>query len=115
MLKWELEEEMLEELGEEELNDISELLELFDIELKLDVGKLLEQHGLLCEEDGEGKEELEDEELFDDKLQEQLYDSTLFDIEEHERQLEMRLDDIEVELQEDKQLLEILDKVSFDE
>ena len=71
------------------------------MQLKLEVGKLLEQHGLICEEDGELQDELHDGELLDGEMDEILHDF-IFD----ELQLLLKLVDIELEL-EDFRLLEL--------
>ena len=46
-----------------------ELLQLLEMELKLELGKLLEQQGLTLEEDGELQDELLDDELFEGEME----------------------------------------------
>ena len=87
-----------------------ELLQHLEIKLKLEVGKLLEQHGLICEEDGEQHEELLDGELFDAILEE----GELFEGEEQETLLETQLGEIDVELQ-DEHFMMMLEEWQLDD
>ena len=85
-----------------------ELLQLLEMELKLELSKLLEQHGLTLEEDGELQVELLDDELFEgemeDKLQEFRLDelSILLKLED----MQLRLELCTQEEQADEELLE---------
>ena len=62
----EIEEKLLDSI----LDELHLLLQLLEMELKLDLSKLLEQQGLTFEDDGELHDELFDGELLDGKLEE---------------------------------------------
>jgi len=65
-LDGEIEEKLLDSI----LDELHLLLQLLEMELKLDLSKLLEQQGLTFEDDGELHDELFDGELLDGKLEE---------------------------------------------
>ena len=77
-----LDRELLYEDGEDQLHDISldelhSLLQLNEVQLKLELCLLLEQQWLKHDEDGELLNELLDAELLDGELEEILQDSLL--------------------------------------
>ena len=68
-----LEEKLLDSLLDEQLK----LLQLLEIQLRLEDGKLLEQHGLICEQGEQLQDELLDTELFDGEEDEKLHECIL--------------------------------------
>jgi len=95
-----LDRELLEREGEEQLIDflldeLDLLLELGELQLKLILWLLSEQHGLGYEDDGELLEELLNLELFDGELEEQLLDNSL-----EEQLIILELSEIQLSLEQ---------------
>ena len=71
-----------------------ELLQLLEMELKLELSKLLEQHGLTLEEDGELQDELLDDELFEGEMEDKLQEFRL-----DELSILLKLEDMQLRLE----------------
>jgi hypothetical protein len=71
-----------------------ELLQLLEIELKLELGKLHEQQGLTLEEDGELQDELLDDELFEGEMEDKLQGIRL-----DELSILLKLEDMQLRLE----------------
>jgi len=69
-------------------------LQLEETSLQLEVGQLLEQHGVNFEDDGLLHDELYDLELFDEEIDERLHDFLLDELE-----TQLKLDEIQLRLE----------------